>query len=192
MNLQFFAKPEDTGGDVTPPEPEGDGDKTVTLEEMQRRLKKEEKKHEDAVAELKKSFETQLAEAIANAQAEAKLTGKELQAYKEKENERKFAELQAENERLKQEGVRRDMRESAIKTLTEKGMTVNDAVLGFVVKDTAEETLQAIDDMAELFKLQKEALANTQPPLGSGGQGSGDETTPSASSILDKAKITGF
>ena len=191
MDLQYFAEGAEDDDTENAGASEEETEKVVSLSEMQRRLAKAEEKHNEERAALESSFEEKLQAAIEKAKTEAQLTGKELQQYKEKEAERKLQELREENERLKQDTVKRELRDEAMRTLGEKGMTVNDKVLEFVVKDTAEETLQAIDDMAELFKLQKEALAQTVPPRTSGGIGAAP-VDKSINSILSKAKITDF
>lgn len=192
MDLQFFAEPD---APDTEPDDAGAEDTEnvamVSVAELQRRLAKAEEKFNEEKTNLESSFEGRMQEAIEKAKTEAQMTGKELQEYKAKEAERKLQELRDENERLKLESTKRELRDEAMRTLGEKGMTVNDKVLAFVVKDTAEETLQAIDDMAELFKLQKEAFAQTTPPRTSGGFGEVG-ADKSISSILNKAKITEF
>lgn len=142
-------------------------------------------------AKWKTDQEEAIAEAVEKAKAEATLTGKELQEYKEKEAERKLAEKDAEIERLKQVNAKRELKDEAIKTLSEKGMPVTDKILNFVVRDTADATLQAIDDMGEILKEQKEASAQTKPPKSSGGLGNAPKQN-SLSNILDEAKITNF
>lgn len=192
MNLQFFAEPDapDTEPDDAGAE-DTENAAMVSVAELQRRLAKAEEKFNEEKTNLESSFEGRLQEAVEKAKNEAQMTGKELQEYKAKEAERKLQELRDENERLKLESTKRELRDEAMRTLGEKGMTVNDKVLAFVVRDTAEETLQAIDDMAELFKLQKEAFAQTTPPRTSGGFGEVG-ADKSINSILNKAKITEF
>lgn len=142
-------------------------------------------------AKWKSDQEEKIAEAVEKAKTEATLTGKELQEYKEKEAQRKLDEKDAEIERLLKENQKRELKDEAIKTLSEKGMPVTDKILDFVVKDTAEDTLHAIDSMAEILKEQKEASAQTKPPKSSGGLGD-DSQRKSFNQILDDAKITNF
>ena len=195
MNLQYFAEPDD-GADATPPADDatnkaGEDAPTVTLAEMKRRLAKEQESYQAQIDELKGSFGQQVQDAVEKAQKEAQLTGKELQEYKTKEKERELEQARAEIEALRRDKTVRDMRDEAMRTLTERGLTVNDKVLNFVVKDNADDTLQAIDDMAELFKLQKEEFAQTKPPIIGGGFGAGDNgDKKTVNSILDKARIT--
>lgn len=194
MNLQYFAEPDD-GAEVTPADDAtnkaGEDAPTVTLAEMKRRLAKEQESYQAQIDELKGSFGQQVQDAVEKAQKEAQLTGKELQEYKTKEKERELEQARAEIEALRRDKTVRDMRDEAMRTLTERGLTVNDKVLNFVVKDNADDTLQAIDDIAELFKLQKEEFAQTKPPIIGGGFGAGDNgDKKTVNSILDKARIT--
>ena len=195
MNLQYFAEPDD-GAEGTPPADDatnkaGEDAPTVTLAEMKRRLAKEQESYQAQIDELKGSFGQQVQDAVEKAQKEAQLTGKELQEYKTKEKERELEQARAEIEALRRDKTVRDMRDEAMRTLTERGLTVNDKVLNFVVKDNADDTLQAIDDIAELFKLQKEEFAQTKPPIIGGGFGAGDNgDKKTVNSILDKARIT--
>lgn len=199
MDLQFFAEedpedgadPKNPKDDVDDPE-DGGSEKTVSVGEMKRRIAKEQEKYEQQIEELENSMEDRIAEAVEKAQKEATLTGKELQEYKEKEAQRKLDEAQAEIERLKQENIKRDLKDEAIKTLSEKGMPVNEKVLNFVVRDTADDTLQAIDDLGEILREQKEENAQTKPPKTSGGLGKSGNEQKTTTQILDEAKITNF
>lgn len=200
MNLQYFAKddnesentdPKNTKDNVADPEG-GEHEQTVSLAEMRRRIAKEQEKYEQQIIDIEASMDERIAEAVKKAQKEATLTGKELQEYKEKEAQRKLDEAQAEIERLKKENTKRDLKDEAINTLSEKGMPVNEKVLNFVVKDTAEATLQAIDDIGEILKEIKETNAQTKPPKESGGLGSSVNEHKTTNQILDEAKITNF
>lgn len=194
MNLQYFAEPDDSA-DKTPPADDddkaGNDAPTVTVAEMKRRLAKEQEAYQKQIDELKGTFQQQIEDAVDKAQKEAQLTGKELQEYKTKEKERELQQAREEIEALRREKTVRDMRDEATRTLTERGLTVNDKVLNFVVKDNAEDTLQAIEDMAELFKLQKEEFAQSTPPIIGGGFGASDKDgKKTVSTILDGARIT--
>jgi len=197
MDLQFFADDDENSEDKDK-KPKGDDstggehDKTVSVEEMKRRVAKEQEKYEEKIKEMNQSIDDRIEQAQEKAKKEATLSGKELQEYKEKEAQRKLDSAQEEIERLKQENAKRDLRDEAINTLSDKDLPVNDKVLNFVVKDTADDTLEAIDDLAELFKEQKEEYAQTKPPLGSGGLGDGDTEQKASKEILDEAKITDF
>lgn len=203
MDLQFFAKDDENSnegedGSISNEGSEGDDptgnehDKTVSVEEMKRRVAKEQEKYEEKIKEMSQSIDERIEQAQEKAKKEATLTGKELQEYKEKEAQRKLDSAQEEIERLKKENIKRDLKDEAINTLSEKKLPVNERVLSFVVKDTADDTLEAIDNLAELFKEQKEEYAQTEPPLGSGGLGNSDTEQRSSKKILDEAKITDF
>ena len=197
MNLQYFAA-DDGGGAGGTDAGANDGDAgkddepTVSVAEMKRRLEKANEKHQAAMDAMQAELDDKIKAAVDAAQAEANLTGKELQKYKEQEAQRKMDELKAENERLKLEGQRRELRDEAIRTLGEKKMPVNETILDFVVKDTADDTLGAIDAMAKLLNEQKEQFAQTSPPRTSGGMGGKNTENKSPMQILDDAKITDF
>lgn len=196
MHLQFFAENDDEKKGDSPEGSENSAEENekdepiVKVAEMKRRIEKEQEKYEEKIKELNQSIEERINTAVEKAQKEATLTGKELQEYKEQEAQRKIDEANAEIERLKKENVKRDLRDQAIKTLSEKELPVTDKVLNFVVKDTAEDTLSAIDDISELLKEQKNKYAQTEPPVTSGGFNAKPEG--SVGSILDKAKITKY
>lgn len=195
MNLQYFAS-EEPGADDLPPAGGADDNAgadvaTVTVAEMKRRLAKEQEGYQKQLDAMNAKFDERIQEAVDKAQKEAQLTGKELQEYKTKEKERELEQVREEIKALRQEKVVRELRDEATRTLTERGIAVNDKVLNFVVKDTADETLQAIEDMAELFKLQKEEFAQTKPPVTGGGFNAGTPNVKkNVNSILDDARIT--
>lgn len=145
--------------------------KTITVEEMQRRLAKQEEKFNQQLADFKTESQEALSKAVKEAEEKAKMTDKELKAYEAKEAEREKQALLDEIAALKLENTRRDLKDKAIETLSKKGMPVNDKILRFVVKDKAEDTLKAIDDMAELLNEQKRELTKSEAPLSSGGVG---------------------
>lgn len=183
LRLQMFA--EDPPADKDPGTDEGgqEDDKTVNVAEMKRRIEQEKQRAEAEKAKLLAQQEA----AIADAVAKATLSGKELDKYKEEEAKRKEDTYKQRIAELELENTRRDLKDQAIKTLSEKKLPVNDKLLSFVVKDTAEETLKAIDDMAELLSEQKNVNAATPPPRTGGGLGE-----PKSKDVFTEAKITGF
>lgn len=141
---------------------------TVTVAEMKRRLGKEQEKYD----ELNQSIDDRIKEAVEEAQKQAQMTGKELQKYKEQQAEQEKQKLLDQIKELELKNTRRELKDEAIKTLSERKLPVNDKVLNFVVKNTAEDTLSAIDDMAEIIKDIKNEFASSEPPITSGGIGS--------------------
>lgn len=139
---------------------------TVTVAEMKRRIAKEQEKYD----ELNASIDDRIKEAVEEAQKQAQMSSKELQKYKEQQAENEKQQLLKQIEELQLEHTRRELKDEAIKTLSERKLPVTDRVLKFVVKDTAEETLSAIDDMSEIIKEIKNEFASSEAPMASGGQ----------------------
>ena len=144
---------------------------TVTVAEMKRRIAKEQEKYD----ELNASIDDRIKEAVEEAQKQAQMSSKELQKYKEQQAENEKQQLLKQIEELQLEHTRRELKDEAIKTLSERKLPVTDRVLKFVVKDTAEETLSAIDDMSEIIKEIKNEFASSEAPMSSGGQSTQDE-----------------
>ena len=164
-------------------------DKTVAVAEMKRRIEKEKERYESELATIKAEQDKAIQDAIEKAKKEATLSGKELEKYREEEAKRKEQSYLDRIAELERESTRRELKDEAIRTLCEKALPINERVLKFVVKDTAEETLQAIEDMAAIILEQKNEKAASQPPRTSGGLGA---QTASNADVFDKAKITGF
>lgn len=139
---------------------------TVTVAEMKRRIAKEQEKYD----ELNASIDDRIKEAVEEAQKQAQMSSKELQKYKEQQAENEKQQLLKQIEELQLEHTRRELKDEAIKTLSERKLPVTDRVLKFVVKDTAEETLSAIDDMSEIIKEIKNEFASSEAPMASGRQ----------------------
>ena len=144
-------------------------DKTVAVAEMKRRIEKEKERYENELARFEAEKEQAIQEAIEKAKKEATLSGKELEKYREEEAKRKEQSYLDRIAELERESTRRELKDEAIRTLGEKALPINERVLNFVVKDTAEETLQAIEDMAFIISEQKNEKAASQPPRTSGG-----------------------
>ena len=144
-------------------------DKTVAVAEMKRRIEKEKERYENELAAIKAEQDKLVQEAIEKAKKEATLSGKELEKYREEEAKRKEQSYLDRIAELEREHTRRELKDEAIRTLGEKSLPINERVLNFVVKDTAEETLQAIEDMAFIISEQKNEKAVSQPPRTSGG-----------------------
>ena len=146
---------------------------TVTVAEMKRRIAKEQEKYD----ELNASIDDRIKEAVEEAQKQAQMSSKELQKYKEQQAENEKQQLLKQIEELQLEHTRRELKDEAIKTLSERKLPVTDRVLKFVVKDTADETLSAIDDMSEIIKEIKNEFASSEAPMSSGGQSTQDVDT---------------
>ena len=131
--------------------PTHEPEKMVSVAEMQRRLKSMEDKHSKDTADA-------ISKALEKYKAESELTGKELEEYRRKEAE---AEKQA---LLEKEQTKRELTDEAIKTLSSRKLPVNDKVISFVVKDTAEGTLQAISDLESIISEIKAEYSQSEPP----------------------------
>lgn len=161
----------------TPQEPE----KMVTVAEMMRRLNKANKEHEE-------NTQKAIAQALEKYKAESELTGKELEAYRQKEAEAEKQKMLDEIDQLKKDKVKRELTDEAIKSLSGRKLPVNDKVLSFVVKDTADDTLQAISDFESIISEIKAEYTQSEPPKMSSSFG-GESTTKSHGDIFRGSRI---
>lgn len=200
MNLQYFA--DDNPSDDNPGTDDGEAKQsidTITKDEANRlisqnksKAKEEaEKSYQKQLDELTKQYEEQLDEAT------SKLGEKDKEEFDLAKAKRQLDELQKQldGERLEKESLstqiqRANMQEKAIEELTEKKLPVNETVLKFVVKNNAENTLQAIEDLSDLLAEEKNKYAQDEPPASSGGFNSDGKKSRKQS--FDQAKITGF
>lgn len=152
--------------------PEVEETKMLSQEEVNRLIAQAKSKAKDeAKKEMEITFDERVKQAVEEAEKQAGMTSKELQKYKEQQAEQEKEKLLKQIEDLKRENTKRELRDEAIKTLSDRKLPVNDRVLNFVVKDTAEDTLSAIDDMAEIIVSIKNEYASSEPPIASGGVG---------------------
>lgn len=163
-------------------------EKTVSLAEMQRRLAKAEEQHEKQLAELRASNQNQIAQAIEKYKAESELSGKELEEYRRQEAEREKQALLDKIANLEKEQTKRELTDEAIKTLGTRNLPVTDKVLNFVVRDTADDTLQAIDDMEAIITDIKAQYTTSQPPKTSNAIG-GSDTSTNRADIFRNANV---
>lgn len=158
------------------PEPE----KMVTVAEMMRRLNKANKEHEE-------NTQKAIAQALEKYKAESELTGKELEAYRQKEAEAEKQKMLDEIDQLKKDKVKRELTDEAIKSLSSRKLPVNDKVLSFVVKETADDTLQAISDFESIISEIKAEYTQSEPPMVS--SPFGGESTKSRGDIFRGSRI---
>lgn len=137
--------------------PTQEPEKMVSVAEMQRRLKSLEEKHSKDTAEA-------ISKALEKYKAESELTGKELEEYRRKEAEAEKQALLDKIAGLEKEQTKRELTDEAIKTLSSRKLPVNDKVISFVVKDTAEGTLQAISDLESIISEIKAEYSQSEPP----------------------------
>lgn len=164
-----------------PQEPE----KTVSIAEMQRRLKQAEDKHQLELANLQADVQKQIEDAV----AKAKMSDEELEALKEKERQDAIKAIEEENATLKAQIAHRNMQDLAIKELEKQGVPVNESTLAFVVKDDEEATKLAVTNMANILNIQKREEAKSNPPKTSGGSDGGSKR---GKDKFASAKITNF
>lgn len=164
--------------------PEQESDKTVSIAEMQRRLKLAEEKHQMELAKTKTDIQKQIEDAV----AKAKMSEEELQALKEKEKQEAIQAIQEENATLKAQIARRQMQDIAIKELEAQGVPVNESTLAFVVKDDEEATKLAVTNMASILNIKKREEAKSSAPITSGG----NDRPKGGKDKFASAKITNF
>ena len=165
--------------------PEQEGNKTVSIAEMQRRLKQAEDKHQLELANLQADVQKQIEDAV----AKAKMSDEELEALKEQERQDAIKAIQEENATLKAQIAHRQMQDIAIKELEAQGVPVNESTLAFVVKDDEEATKLAVTNMANILNIQKRAEAKSNPPKTSGGN---RDSSKRGKDKFASAKITNF
>lgn len=177
-NLQMFAEGGEPQGD---PEASGNGEgaagpspepeKMVSVAEMQRRLEQAEKKHAQSTQEA-------ISKALEQYKAENELSGKELEEYRRQVAEDEKQVLLDKIASLEKEQTKRELTDEAIKTLSGRKLPVNEKVLSFVVKDTADGTLQAIADFESIISEIKAEYTQSEPPGVSSSFGSSDSKSP--------------
>lgn len=136
---------------------ETESEKTVTVAEMMRRLNKTKEEHERKTQEA-------IEKALAQYKAENELSGKELEEYRRQVAEDEKQELLDKIAGLEKEQTKRELTDEAIKTLSSRKLPVNEKVLFFVVKDTADGTLQAISDFESIISEIKAEYTQSEPP----------------------------
>lgn len=132
-------------------------EQVVSVSEMKRRIAKLEEKHTQNIQEA-------VQQTLEKYKAENELTGKELEDYRKREAEQEKQKLQDRIAELEREQTRRKLTDEAIKTLSTRKLPVNDKVLSFVVKDTAEDTLNAISDLEAIITEIKSEFTQTEAP----------------------------
>ena len=148
-----------------------ESEKSVTVAEMMRRLNKTKEEHERKTQEA-------IEKALAQYKAENELSGKELEEYRRQVAEAEKQELLDKIAGLEKEQIKRELTDEAIKTLSGRKLPVNDKVLSFVVKDTADDTLKAIADFESIISEIKAEYTQSEPPGVSSSFGSSDSKSP--------------
>ncbi|OLS39132.1 hypothetical protein BTR25_13450 [Bacillus sp. MRMR6] len=164
LNIKLFADPDPEPNPEPSPEPEPAPNpepapepeppaKTYTQEEFEAEIKRR-------VAREKKAAE----KAIAEAEKLAKMNEEQKRQYA-------FEKLQNELEEYKRKDAYNTMSKEAAKMLAEHEIVADEQVLSFVVKETADETTETVNAFVELIKTKvqegiKKSLAGTPPKKG--------------------------
>ncbi|NQI88898.1 DUF4355 domain-containing protein [Streptococcus suis] len=106
----------------------------------------------------------------------------------EEEQADRIGKMLDEIDRLKKDKIKRELTDEAIKSLSSRKLPVNDKVLSFVVKDTADDTLQAISDFESIISEIKAEYTQSEPPKMSSSFG-GESTTKSHGDIFRGSRI---
>lgn len=137
---------------------------TITAEEAARQV-------EAAKAEAKAAYEQQLAEKLTEAEKLAKMSKEDREKY---ELQQRLAEL----EKKEQAMAARELKNEAIKTLSEKGLPM--AVADFLVAENAEATAKRIDTFKGVFDQAVQAAVEERlkgkTPVTGGGSGTQSPT----------------
>lgn len=143
---------------VTPEPTEGDSPKTVSVEEMQRRIAKEKQAYEELQAEISRKVE----EAVKRAKAEQSMS----------EDERVEAErneLMEKINRLEAERNQREIKDKAVSRLGEAGLPVSDEVLALVLRSSEGETEESITRLSAIITaVKKDLVSNDDLPISGG------------------------
>lgn len=142
LNIQYFAAEGDPTPDPDPagsdPEPKGEGDdpKGEPTKPVEFTPEQQEKVNQ-IVQDRVKAEQKKAAEAVAESKKLEKMNAEQKQAYELEKANNRIAELEAK-ENLYQ------MSKEASKMLSDRGISVTDELLEQVTKDTAEETQTAV------------------------------------------------
>jgi len=148
-------------------EPTGNGEVTFTPEQQEKlneiinkTVAKERKNaiSQDDLAQIITDERTKWQAEQEEAAKVAKMSETQKQQYEAKQRAEELAQARAEAESLRNELTRNTMTAEASKMLAEKGVTPDERTLGFVVRDTADETTKAIEDFTDLVNSKAEAL----------------------------------
>lgn len=165
MKLQYFADPE--GGEPTPPQPAGSNEPTDPTSDPE--STEPELKYTDE--DVDKIVQKKLAKAEAKQQKAVKEAEKLAKMNNDQKRQYELEKLQEENEAMKKSLARNDMAKTASGMLADRSIVANDKILGFVVRDTAEDTQTAVTDFISVVEqsadaLYKQKLKGTTPRVG--------------------------
>lgn len=143
----------------------------------------------DRLSRADKSNESKLQKALADARAKwdeeqkeaadiASMSDKQRQEHEQEKANEALTQAQDEADKLRAELNHTNMVNEASKMLADKGFTADEETLNFVVRDTAEDTTQAVTAFAKLVDdkvevKRQEALHGQTPNNASASQGQG-------------------
>lgn len=179
LNIQFFAaegdptpEPDPAGGD---PKPQGEGDdsKGEPTKPVEFTPEQQEKVNQ-IVQDRVKAEQKKAAEAVAESKKLEKMNAEQKQAYELEKANNRIAELEAK-ENLYQ------MSKEASKMLSDKGIGVTDDLLEQVTKDTAEDTQKAVSTFLNIVdsEVQKQVAEKLR-----GGAPKGNPSNPNTKKAL--------
>lgn len=146
---------------------------TVKVAEMKRRIEQEQKKAQEQIEAMNQTLEQRIAEEVAKAQELAKLNGKELEEYKQKEQQKKYedeiAKRDAELEQLRQENLQRTIRDEANTKLAELNVTITPETISLVAGQSLDEMAEKAELLARYTAAIKNQFAGSDAPLSGGG-----------------------
>lgn len=136
---------------------------SVSVAEMQRRIKKEKEKYEKMLADQKSEHERE--------KLKSKLSKDEREAAEQKEKD-------DEIQRLKAQLLRNEMTNKAAKALSESGFAIDDVIMDYFVREDEESTLEAVRTFTKLINEKvserlKESARQEPPTKGGTGGGAG-------------------
>ncbi|MBM7717153.1 mannitol/fructose-specific phosphotransferase system IIA component (Ntr-type) [Bacillus thermophilus] len=178
LDLQFFAKdgepggddpgddPGDKGGSGNPGDDPGQGDDQGGGDKGSDKGGKDEKLFTQE--QVNKLIKDRVARAIKDKEEAIKEAEKLAKMNAEQKREYELEKLRRENEELKKAQTRYELGREATKMLAESGIVADEDVLSFVVRDDAEQTQEAVKIFTSLIdkisdKKMKEKLKGKPP-----------------------------
>ena len=184
LDLQMFAENEADSSENTGSQDESS---TAFNEQQQEKVNRliaqaKSKAKDEAEADKQRAIEEAVKEAVEKEREIAKLNGKELEEYKQKEAEKKYqaeiAKRDEELEQLKRENLKRTIRDEAYNKLSELKLPNIPESIQLLESDSLEEMAEKADLLASYTTHIKNMYAKSNPPLGSGGLTTGDRQSP--------------
>lgn len=194
LDLQTFADKEVDSSENT-----GNQDESSTAfnEQQQEKVNRliaqaKSKAKDEAEADKQKAIEEAVKKAIEKEREIAKLNGKELEEYKQKEAEKKYQsqieERDREIEQLRRDNLMRTIRDESYKKLAELNLPNTEEAIRLVEADSLEEMAEKATALSAYVASIKSAYAQSTPPRVSGGIGKSSDVQTRAD-IFNRANI---